>query len=139
MAAYLVAEKESEDSPQRWHPMKEALDKMSGDEDLEVNEMQLQYEILSTKDLDSIQNVSERVSESYPESGTGPYYLGWVANQKGQRQEAITFVRQALQREPNEPRYQETLARLESAKKSHEVQPNVFFLRLSFNFSESWR
>lgn len=100
---------------EKWLAVSEALDRLRDSDDPEILEMRIGAEIFQYGDPDRVEQVAEEISKNHPERGVGPYNLAWAANKKGNREEAIRWVEEAIRRDPSDPRYRQTLSTLQQA------------------------
>ncbi|MBG09494.1 MAG: hypothetical protein CME68_12100 [Halobacteriovoraceae bacterium] len=89
--------------------------------------------LLHSKDhsLKDIESVLSDMESEVPNSSIALYYRANIKNQTNKREEAITFLKKAIELSPNEKRFQYTYKKLLTADKSKPAQ-NAFVFQLSF-------
>ena len=81
--------------------------------------------------LHEIETVLSTMESEVPNSSTALYYRANLKNQSNKREEALAFLKKAIEISPNERRYQFTYEQLLKADKAKPAQ-NAFVFQLSF-------
>lgn len=114
-----------------WQKVDEALDRASRgkDDPQPYLETKLYAENVRYADPQRLRESAAEISRAHPALGVGPYHEAWAEHQAGNRERAVELLREAIRRQPQDPRFQGTL---DSIKKG-EAQP--FQVNLSFQFN----
>ena len=81
--------------------------------------------------LHEIETVLSTMESEVPNSSTALYYRANLKNQSNKREEALAFLKKAIEISPNERRYRFTYEQLLKADKAKPAQ-NAFVFQLSF-------
>ena len=81
--------------------------------------------------LDEIETVLSTMESEVPNSSAALYYRANLKNQNNKREEALAYLKRAIEISPNEKRFQFTLKELLKADKNTPAQ-NAFVFQLSF-------
>ncbi|MBI1859939.1 MAG: hypothetical protein HYR96_03355 [Deltaproteobacteria bacterium] len=118
----------------RWTEINNRLDRLKRLEPKDgISQGEISCLASAFRDNDPLK-VMERAAELdslYPRSGSGPYFMGWAENRRGNREGSIKYVQECLRREPGNRRCQSTLAVLTTVSPQTDVG-NAFSTFQSF-------
>jgi tetratricopeptide (TPR) repeat protein len=64
---------------------------------------------LKNRNADEVFELAAELDSRYPTKTLGPYFLAWAENERGNRDTAIAYLKEAIARDPSDIRLQQTL------------------------------
>jgi len=128
MGRLIQAQKKS--GEKEWEAVDSALDRvkrLAKADPSETFETETVLQDIRYRDLNKVKEKAKQISEENPSLGIGPYLQAWTKMREGDTPGAQALLKEAVRREPNTPRYQDSLKKLESG----EAEP--FRVGLSFS------
>lgn len=107
-------------------------------QDLSLAELGIFLQSHGLHDLTQVERQALRLEERFSASGVGLYYLAYVSWKKNDLEKAQDFLRQAIQIQPHEERFQETLSVIQRQQPGRKRNPRIkpFHFNLSLLLSE---
>lgn len=103
-----------------WEQVERALDhdqrtaQQGSSEQRQSLENRLFVDTMRYPTADQLADRAADISKRYPQYGVGPYYSAWAEFRNGNKERAKELLQEAMRREPNEPRYQESWQQLQA-------------------------
>jgi len=126
---FLATQEAAENKNGSWIELEEAIEKAKelGNSDPELIEAELYTEMLRSNSSDEALEKSRAIADSNPQEWRGPYYAAWALFKDGRGQEALDYLAEAQQRDPQNSRIREAI---EGIKKG---DASPFKANISFN------
>lgn len=106
----------SKNNPQHpaWDRSQDSFEKVKKGESSNPNEMieaEFMMDHMRYKDPERAVQKGSELTAKNPTSGTGPYVQAWAEVRRGNKEAARALIQEAIRREPNNRKFQETLAK----------------------------
>jgi hypothetical protein len=107
---------QADESGAKWQKAEialEVLKRMPNTINPDVAEMELGIIAFKSTDNNLLAQTAQGYSDKFPNSGVGPYHQALASYYDGDMTKARAFLTEAVRREPNNPRFRDTLGRVD--------------------------